>query len=202
MRQDHAHPRILLDERLNPLDMRLGGVRVSMGAAEERMMSHLPLAGEEVPVVSAVSCEIKPTSICRRADEEVDVSWDVPVARVNDVHAAVSVEVERVGERAERRPILGVEVRRSALGNDVGGDERVRVCGVPVRDECAAALANEELRSREEGGVADVVDVQVRDDDLFDIGRRRAALGKRFDYVEGNSRRELAVSGLFDDRGR
>ncbi len=84
-----------------------------MRTAKEGVVPNLPRAGEEVPVVGAVACEVHPTPVCRRPDEEIDVPGNVSVTGVDDVNAAVAVEVESTRERSERRPPYRVEVRRA-----------------------------------------------------------------------------------------
>ena len=46
-----------------------------------------------------------------------------------------------------------------------------------------------------------MVDVQVRDENVLDVGGHRAALGEGVNYVERNAGRGLASGGLFDNGG-
>lgn len=96
-------------------------------------------------------------------------------------------------ERAERGPVRRIEIARAFSGEQRGVVERFGVVRVPVLDQGLCARADEEGRGRELDGVADVVEMDMRDADVLDVGGCEPALGERVYRVfrHGTNERHL-----------
>ena len=202
MRKQHPHPRIHPPQLRDSCHVRLGVRPVRVHA--HRRGRDARRAREQRPVVRAVAREERPGAVRRRPREHVHVPCEVP-GRVDDVQAPVPEEVERVRERPERWSVCEVEEPRAVRRERCQEPERELVCLVVVArgsrwtrvrvgmgsgEEGAGAGAEEVRRVGEGGGVADVVDVCVRDARVRERGGVEPAAAQRAGRVRPLGRDE------------